>query len=99
MHALWDGNQGISRAVEPLPGTTGSAEAAGLATKPDYCKRLLLPRPTLMPVLVPTSEGVGRRRGMIFGQIPRIGFRNPVVAFEPRLRGQLAAVMLPVHTR
>ncbi len=44
MHALWDRNQGISRAVEPLPGTTGSAEAAGLATRPDYCKRLLPPQ-------------------------------------------------------
>ena len=44
MHALRDRNQGISRAVEPLPGTTGSAEAAGLAKRPDYCKRLFLPR-------------------------------------------------------
>jgi len=43
MHALWDRNQGISRAVEPFPGTTGSTEAAGLATRPDYCKRLLPP--------------------------------------------------------
>jgi hypothetical protein len=44
MNALWDRNQGISRAVEPLPGTTGSAETAGLATRPDHCKRLLSPQ-------------------------------------------------------
>ena len=40
MHPLWDRNQGVSRAVEPLSSITGSAEAAGLAARPDCCKRL-----------------------------------------------------------
>jgi hypothetical protein len=31
MHALWDRNQGVNRAVEPLLGTTGSTEGDGLA--------------------------------------------------------------------
>ena len=44
MNALWDRNQGISRAVEPLLGTIWSTEAAGLAVRPDYCKRLLPPQ-------------------------------------------------------
>jgi hypothetical protein len=39
-----DRNQGTSRAVKPLLATTESAEAAGLAMRPDYCKRLLLPQ-------------------------------------------------------
>ena len=41
MHTLWHRNQGISRAVEPLRGTTGTAEAAGLATRQERYKRLL----------------------------------------------------------
>jgi hypothetical protein len=40
MHTFWDRNQGVSRAVEPVFSITGSAEAAGLATRPDCCKRL-----------------------------------------------------------
>jgi hypothetical protein len=35
-----DRNQGISRAVEPLPGTIGTAEATGLVTRREFCKRL-----------------------------------------------------------
>ena len=61
-HALWDRNQGISRAAEPLPGTTGSAEAAGLATKPDYCKRLLPPQTDSGAGSGTYVWGIGRRR-------------------------------------
>jgi hypothetical protein len=61
MNALWDRNQGISRAVEPLPGTTGSAETAGLATRPDHCKRLLSPQ-------ADSDVGSGALRG---------GYRHP----------------------
>ena len=40
MHALRDRNQGITGAVEPLPGATGSSEATALAARPNYRKRL-----------------------------------------------------------
>src|SRR5215469_16604000 len=39
--ALYRGEtSGVSRTLEPLPGIAGSAEAAGLAARPDVCKRL-----------------------------------------------------------
>jgi hypothetical protein len=41
MHPLWGPESGHQPTVKPLLGTTGRAEAAGLAKRPDCCKRLL----------------------------------------------------------
>jgi hypothetical protein len=44
--------RGISPAAGPLLGIIGSAEAAGLAKRPDYCKRLF-------PLLADSDVGSG----------------------------------------
>ena len=67
MNALWDRKQGIRSAVEPLSGTTGTAEATGLATRQGDYKRLLHPGRAGPARAVSAAH----RRNQLAGPLPR----------------------------